>query len=167
MRSLERDATTLLARLDERVRTLERNRSRLTTDVVDGTFSEPGPPGPPGDPGSPGSPGSPGTPGAPGSVWREGSGAPSNALGIDGDFYLDGDTGDVYEKAAGAYSVIANIEGPAGPTGPAGPAVPTHMVDGETFTVPDRQGITYAWDIVMDGTASIVMGAESQLVDVR
>lgn len=58
-------------------------------------------------------------------------------------------------------------DGTDGATGPAGPAVPTHMLDGETFTVPDRQGMTFAWDIVMDGSAAIVMGSESELVDVR
>lgn len=50
-------------------------------------------------------------------VWRSGSGAPSNSLGVDGDFYLDSLTGDVYEKAGGSYSIVANIEGPAGTNG--------------------------------------------------
>jgi hypothetical protein len=64
-----------------------------------------GPPGPTGDDG------------APGSVWRNGSGVPSNGLGIDGDYYLDDDTGEVYEKSGGTYSVVADITGPAGPSG--------------------------------------------------
>lgn len=72
--------------------------------------------GDPGDPGTPGTPGTPGADGAPGSVWRNGSGVPSNGLGINGDYYLDEDTGDVYLKAAGAYSLVANIKGPTGPT---------------------------------------------------
>lgn len=129
-RSLLRSGQDLLARLDERVRTLERKRSTLTSDVVN-TVSVPGPPGPQGVPGASGPAGATGATGATG---------PTGATG-----------------ATGA----------TGPTGPAGPAVPTHMLTGEVFTIPDRQGITYAWDIVMDGTASIVMGSESQLVDVR
>jgi len=75
--------------------------------------------GPTGDTGSTGAPGADG---APGSVWREGSGAPAAGLGVDGDFYLDGDTGDVYLKAAGTYSIVANIKGPIGNTGDTGPA---------------------------------------------
>lgn len=58
--------------------------------------------------------------GTPGSVWREGTGAPANTLGVDGDFFLDDANGDVYQKAAGVYAVVANIRGPAGPSGTAG-----------------------------------------------
>lgn len=57
-----------------------------------------------------------GGPGPPGSVWREGSGAPSNSLGVDGDFYLNGTSGDVYLRAGGAYTVVCNIRGVAGAT---------------------------------------------------
>jgi hypothetical protein len=45
---------------------------------------------------------------------------PSNGLGVNGDFYLEDVTGDVYQKAAGVYSVVANIKGPTGATGPEG-----------------------------------------------
>lgn len=55
-----------------------------------------------------------------GTVWRDGSGVPSNALGINGDYYLDTDTGDIYKKAAGAYSSVGNLTGPIGPDGPQG-----------------------------------------------
>jgi hypothetical protein len=54
------------------------------------------------------------------SVWREGSGAPSSGLGIDGDFYLNGTTSDVYLKATGTYSIVCNIKGATGATGSAG-----------------------------------------------
>lgn len=130
-RGLLRTGQDLLARLDERVRTLERKRATLTSDVVDGTYAVPGPQGPQGDPGPAG---------AQGATGAAGPAGPAGAAGP---------------------------AGPTGPTGPAGPAVPTHMLDGEVFTVPDRQGMTFAWDIVMDGSASIVLGSESQLVDVR
>lgn len=55
-----------------------------------------------------------------GTVWRNGSGAPSNSLGANGDYYLNDDNGDVYKKTAGTYSVVANIEGPQGDQGPTG-----------------------------------------------
>lgn len=62
---------------------------------------------------------------AQGATWRIGNGVPSNGLGINGDFYLDGDTGDIYEKSGGAYAVTTNILGPVGATGPTGPTGPT------------------------------------------
>jgi hypothetical protein len=37
--------------------------------------------------------------------------------GANGDYYLDVDSGDVYQKASGAWSLIGNIRGPVGPTG--------------------------------------------------
>lgn len=52
-----------------------------------------------------------------GSVWRNGSGVPSNSLGSNGDYYLNDDNGDVYLKASGTYSVVANIKGPQGDQG--------------------------------------------------
>ncbi len=51
------------------------------------------------------------------SVWRDGAGAPSNALGADGDYYLNTTNGDVYEKDAGSYSVVGNIKGADGADG--------------------------------------------------
>jgi hypothetical protein len=93
--------------------------------------------GPVGPAGPAGPAGPQGLQGVPGAVWREGSGAPSNGLGSDGDFYLNGTTGDVYQRASGAYTVSCNIKGPPGATGstgstgapgatgPAGPPGPT------------------------------------------
>lgn len=82
----------------------------------------------PGTPGTPGTPGANGTNGAPGSVWREGAGVPSNSLGINGDFYLDGNTGNVYERVSGSYVLRCNIQGPAGSGGGGGGfvSVPTN-----------------------------------------
>lgn len=73
--------------------------------------------GPAGATGSTGPTGPQGIP----AVWRTGTGVPSNALGVNGDYYLDDDTGDVYTKSGGVYLLVANIIGPVGPTGPTGP----------------------------------------------
>lgn len=51
------------------------------------------------------------TGGGGGSTWFNGSGAPSGGTGSDGDYYLDVDTGDVYAKASGGWTLIANIKG--------------------------------------------------------
>lgn len=70
--------------------------------------------GPAGAQGGTGATGATGGVGPPGSTWRVGAGAPSNGLGANGDFYLNSTNGDVYLKAAGAYTVVANIRGPQG-----------------------------------------------------
>ena len=60
-----------------------------------------------------------------GAAWHDGPDAPASSLGNDGDYYLRSSNGDVYEKVAGSWSVVANIKGPAstepGPPGPPGP----------------------------------------------
>lgn len=72
-----------------------------------------GPTGATGAAGAAGSTGATGAAGAAGSVWRNGSGVPSNGTGVNGDYYLDTATGDVYLRSAGTYSVVANIKGPS------------------------------------------------------
>ena len=61
--------------------------------------------------------GATGAAGAPGSVWYNGSGAPSGATGIDGDYYLNTANSDVYYKSGGSWSVVANIKGGNGANG--------------------------------------------------
>ena len=63
--------------------------------------------------------------GADGATWRSGSGAPSNAVGANGDFYFRTDTDDVYQKSSGSYSVVANIKGSTGAAGATGATGPT------------------------------------------
>jgi len=111
-----------------------------------------GPAGPAGAQGDPGPAGAAGADGADGAVWRSGAGAPSNGLGADGDFYLDTDTGDVHEKAAGTYSVVGNIQGPAGATGPAGPQGSGLTVLGTLASTGDLPGSP------SDGDAYIISG---------
>lgn len=63
-------------------------------------------------------------------VWRSGSGAPSNTVGEENDLYLDIASSDVYKKIAGVYTFLLNIKGATGemgPPGPAGPAGPTGL----------------------------------------
>lgn len=75
-----------------------------------------------GNTGSAGSNGTNGTDGTDGVdgityTWRYGAGAPSSGLGIDGDLYLNTTNSDVYIKAGGSWSVIANIKGATGANG--------------------------------------------------
>jgi len=48
---------------------------------------------------------------------RQGLGAPSNALGVDNDFYINTSNWDIYQKTSGVYSVIGNIQGSDGTDG--------------------------------------------------
>jgi len=59
-----------------------------------------GPQGPQGDAGPAGADGADGTAG---SVWYNGAGIPSDAVGADGDYYLNTTNGDVYTKAGGTW----------------------------------------------------------------
>jgi hypothetical protein len=53
--------------------------------------------------------------GTPGSQIRTGSGVPSDSLGINGDFWIDQDTGFWYQKASGAYGApFLNSKGASG-----------------------------------------------------
>jgi len=77
-----------------------------------------------------GPPGPQGNAGTPGEQWFTGSGAPSGATGIVGDWYLDSATGDYYEKTgASTWTLRGNLKGPQGNTGNTGvqgPAGPTY-----------------------------------------
>lgn len=65
--------------------------------------------------------------------WRIGRTAPNNAVGVNGEFWLNDSTGDLYEKVNGVYVIVpvpsggggTGPAGPAGPTGATGPAGPT------------------------------------------
>jgi hypothetical protein len=71
-----------------------------------------------GDAGAAGSAGSPGATGADGKTVRNGSGAPSSGLGVDGDFYYDPGAVLMYgPKASGAWSGGVSLRGAAGSNG--------------------------------------------------
>ncbi len=75
-----------------------------------------------GAPGVDGADGVDGATGPAGTSIHSGTGAPSGALGNDGDKYFDEATGDFYAKASGAWgAAVANLVGPAGSQGDAGP----------------------------------------------
>jgi hypothetical protein len=74
--------------------------------------------------GAAGAAGATGATGANGNTVLSGTGAPSNGLGVDGDFYLRTDTSCMYgPKASGAWpGACTTLVGPAGATGAAGTA---------------------------------------------
>jgi hypothetical protein len=86
-----------------------------------------GPPGEQGDQGLPGDAGADGADGAPGADGKtilNGSGAPSNALGTNGDFYLDIAAREIYgPKASGAWPAAVVLAGEDGTDGSNGKTV--------------------------------------------
>lgn len=67
--------------------------------------------------GEKGDKGDAGEPGKDGTKWCDGEGAPSAATGVDGDFYLDKTTFDVYNKKTGTWQKIGSIKGGDGAVG--------------------------------------------------
>lgn len=59
--------------------------------------------------------------GVPGRTILNGSGAPSGAIGADGDFYLDVASSRLYgPRTAGSWGTGVSLVGPTGPIGPGG-----------------------------------------------
>lgn len=58
-----------------------------------------------------------GLPGPSGSAWFNGTGVPLAIIGNDGDYYLNTDNSDVYEKQSGSWVLVGNIRGEQGPLG--------------------------------------------------
>ena len=111
-----------------------------------GSIGSIGPEGPEGDPGPTGPtgpPGSQGPQGTPGEKWFTGAGAPTTVAGaINGDWYVDSNNGNYYERVAGSWigrgslagpqgpQGIQGIQGIQGPAGTGGPGSSTPLMDG-------------------------------------
>ncbi len=77
-----------------------------------------------------------------GSALRSGSGAPSNGVGVDGDYYLNLTNGDLYYKASNTYSIVGNLKGPAGATGADGAAGSAGSAGPNTVTTSTTTNLT-------------------------
>lgn len=88
---------------------------------VPGTPGATGATGSTGATGATGATGSAGANGADGLTIRSGSGTPSSGLGVNGDFYINTATWDIYgPKSAGAWGSPTSLVGPTGATGSTG-----------------------------------------------
>lgn len=95
--------------------------------------------------------GADGANGTPGSVWYSGSGAPSNGLGANGDYYLRTSNGDVYTKTAGSWgSPVANIKGPQGNTGATGATGPTGPAGSDAVVIRPQLHHVQNSDVTID-----------------
>lgn len=77
--------------------------------------------GPTGPKGATGDTGPTGAKGAAGATWLSGAAAPTTQ-GVNGDYYINTATWDVYKKASETWSKSGNIKGAKGDTGATGPA---------------------------------------------
>ena len=82
----------------------------------------------------------------------DGAGAPSAGLGVDGDWYLNDTTGDLYHKESGSWILKANLMGPSGSGLPTG-GTAGQMIRKNSSTDQDAswtdfewQGTQAAWD---------------------
>jgi len=81
--------------------------------------------------------------GSTGTVWRFGSGAPSNSLGSNGDKYTNTANHDYYQKGAGVYTLVGNLRGAAGPAFASTSVSPLALNTGSrTFTA--QAGLGYS-----------------------
>jgi hypothetical protein len=84
--------------------------------------------------------------------WHSGAGSPDPGFGVDGDFYLDQDSGRVFRKQAATWLLRANLRGPAGPQGPQGPQGPPS---------PSRPDLWWSWKL-RDEDESVVEPRRSE-----
>ncbi len=88
---------------------------------ADGVIGHDGADGAPGTDGDDGTNGAPGAAGADGKTILHGSGAPSTAAGVTGDFYINTDNYDFYGPKGTAWpSPVSIVNGPKGDTGDTG-----------------------------------------------
>lgn len=55
-----------------------------------------------------------------GTMWYDGIGIPSNDVGVDGDYFFQIDTNDIFRKTSGLWERIGNLRGRTGAQGPRG-----------------------------------------------
>jgi len=94
-----------------------------------------------------------------GTAWFTGSGAPSNAIGNDGDFYLNTSSADLYQKQSGSWGTpIMNLKGPqgdpggsgTGTPGPAGVGVPVGGTAGQILQKLSGTNYDTGWRVKID-----------------
>lgn len=98
-----------------------------------------------GDPGVAGAAGPAGVAGQNGATWFSAAGAPSGGTGVNGDFYLNTTTGDVYKKISGTWTLVGNILGPVGPQGASGGSTTPRGIwaSGTAYTSATFDMVTY------------------------
>lgn len=108
-----------------------------------------------------GNPGENGVDGDSGSIWYNGSGAPSNGLGVDGDYYLDNDVGSIYTKTLGVWGVISTVT-PIGLTVEVR-TFPLGAITGQGGNFYGTYSHVTAIEVLADVTISVIKGIVSTI----
>jgi hypothetical protein len=90
-----------------------------------------------------------------GSTWRTGEGAPDNAVGIEGDFYLDVASGDLYKRGATSYSLAADLIQPSG-------SIDTNLTQYGFSTITPSAGVLTI-SLATNGVQQAELTADTQL----
>jgi hypothetical protein len=121
--------------------------------------------------GTQGDTGAQGIQGEQGFGWLSGVGTPSDAIGVDGDFYLDLAISTYYgpkaadEWPASGTSIVGPV-GPTGPTGPEGPVGPQGPAGDGDVDGPDG-GVVDGHIALFDGTTGkLIKGSGQSIADV-
>ncbi len=101
--------------------------------------------------GDTGATGAPGVAGANGATWFNGTGIPSTTVGVNGDFYLDLASGDVYNKVLGGWTKVSNIHGATGANGTKGETGATGPQGPPGATVNNYTNIGYGGNLSYEG----------------
>jgi hypothetical protein len=109
-----------------------------------------------------GNAGTAGSAGAPGAVWRAGAGVPSNAMGIDGDWYIDTATSNVYTRSSGTYTTGLNIKGAQGTAGTNGTNGTNGLI---SAAIPYRTGTGRYIGGAQDAAALSTLGGAANRID--
>lgn len=167
-RDLRRDAQSLLRRLDERVRMLERKRASLTSDFnaaesEPGPQGDPGPTGPPGAGGATGPRGLPGISGAPGATGATGPAGPAATVvaydeGVElGPFDEIDFVGDVIEAILVGTTLTVTVSGASVA------CIPVTVPDDTTVGPDDNCQWQLATPIIL-GSGSLIMGGVGSFI---
>lgn len=95
------------------------------------------------------------------SAWFAGNGAPSAEQGEAGDFYVDLDSGDIYQKGTDGWGISINLIGDEGPAGADGLSVVWKGTAAEHLSDPE---INWAYYNETDGVSYIYDGSVWQVL---
>jgi hypothetical protein len=101
--------------------------------------------------GDTGATGATGVAGANGATWFNGTGIPSTNVGVNGDFYFDAASGDVYNKVLGGWTKVSNIHGATGANGAKGETGATGPQGPPGATVNNYTNIGYTGNLAYEG----------------
>jgi hypothetical protein len=72
---------------------------------------------------------------------------PGSGVGVNEDYYVDTDNGDIYQKIDGEWELIGSMAGVEGPPGPTGPESEKEFIATWAGTIPAVAGHFFTWRV--------------------